>query len=239
VDGVPGPKGGYTPTALTYKVLNLTNYEQESEVPISRDGEHVRGANALEIDFTTLCHPDLCHAMVKLIGSVKLFEIGDMITIGPTPVNKLMLRGEVFGKDEVQQALLITISEMISLPKKEIKHYMSAPLQSLSKEATVRDAIALFSRHHIHGAPVMEGDGLLGIITLSDVARCIDAGKGLETPVTEMMTSDVVQAPAATKLFEVITRFKERQIGRLIVVENGRPIGILTQSDILRVFPTL
>jgi predicted transcriptional regulator len=236
VDGVPGPKGGYTPTALTYKELNLTNYEQESEVLLSRDGSVIKGVAAREIDFTTLCHPDLCHAMVRLIGSVKMFEIGDMITIGPTPVNKLMVRGEVFGKDEVQQALLITISEMISLPKKAIRHYMSTPLHTLPTGTTIRDAISLFTRFQIHGAPVMEGDRLSGIITLSDIARCIDEGKGLSTLVDEVMTTDVVQVPSGTKLFEVIGHFKERQIGRLIVVEDGRPVGILTQSDILRVF---
>ena len=49
---------------------------------------------------------------------------------------------------------------------------------------------------------------------------------------------DVVQADADVRLYEVIQRFKEREIGRLIVVDGGRPIGILTQSDIIRVFPS-
>ncbi len=103
VEGVPGPKGGYTPSALAYQELNLTDYEQESLVPISRGGEQIPGVNVQEIDLTTLCHPDLCHAAVKLIGSVKMFDIGDMISIGPTPVNKLSITGELFGKDEVSR----------------------------------------------------------------------------------------------------------------------------------------
>jgi len=41
------------------------------------------------------------------------------------------------------------------------------------------------------------------------------------------------------QLFEVIRRFKEREIGRLVVIEDDRPVGILTQSDIIRQFPTL
>jgi hypothetical protein len=49
----------------------------------------------------------------------------------------------------------------------------------------------------------------------------------------------VVQAPSDIKLFDVIRRFKEREIGRLVVTENGKPVGILTQSDIIRVFPSL
>jgi hypothetical protein len=53
------------------------------------------------------------------------------------------------------------------------------------------------------------------------------------------MTKEVVEAPSDIKLFEVIRRFKEREIGRLIVTEEGKPVGILTQSDVIRVFPSL
>ena len=31
----------------------------------------VQGANVQEIDFTTLCHPDICHAVIKLVGQCK------------------------------------------------------------------------------------------------------------------------------------------------------------------------
>ncbi|MDG6257287.1 MAG: CBS domain-containing protein [Methanomicrobiaceae archaeon] len=239
VDGIPGPKGGYHPTAAAYNELNLTISEQESVVPISRGGDHVKGVTVREIDFTTLCHPDLCHAVVKLLGSVKSFEVGEMITVGPTPVNKLVIKGEIYGKDEVQQALLITISEMTSLPKKAIRDYMSAPLYTLNTDATIADAIQLFAKRHIHGAPVVDDERLLGIITLSDVARAIDKGLSIEMRVVDIMTRDVVIAPAHIKLYEVISRFKEREIGRLVVIENEKPVGIITQSDIIRVFPSL
>ncbi|HVN65823.1 MAG TPA: CBS domain-containing protein [Methanomicrobiales archaeon] len=239
VDGVPGPKGGYNPTALAYRELNLSNLDREATVPILKYGEPVPGMRVTEVDFTTLCHPDLCHAMVKVGGSVKTFQIGEEITIGPTPVNKLIIRGEIYGKDEVQQSILISISEMISLPKKAIRHYMSTPLITLSPSSSFREAIHLFTGKHIHGAPVMEGEELAGIVTLTDIAKGLDEKKPLDTPVSSVMTSDVVLADAGTKLFEVVRRFTEQEIGRLIVVEDGRPVGILTQSDVLRVFPVL
>ena len=239
VDGVPGPKGGYSPTARAYKELNLVDLEHQTEVQVLRDGEKVKGIRASEISFTTLCHPDLCHAMVKIIGSVKLFKVGDMVSIGPTPVNKLLVRGEVFGMDESQQALLISVSEMISLPKQTIRHYMSAPLLTLTPDATFRDAVHLFNTHHIHGAPVVQDNRLLGIVTLSDVARGLDEGLTLDDSVSRVMTTDVVEAPPSIRLYELVGRFKEREIGRLVVVEDGKPIGIVTQTDIIRVFPSL
>jgi len=239
VDGVPGPKGGYIPTGLAYRELNLNMSEGDYDVIISRNGEAVRGAKVQEIDFTTLCHPDVCHAVIKLVGSAKLFEIGDQVTVGPTPVNKLLIRGEVFGKDESGQSLLIATSEIISLPKKPISAYMSSPLKTLSRKNTLHDALLLFNRERIHGAPVLDNERLVGIITMSDIAKSVEKNLPLTTKVSEVMTTDVVEAPSDTKLFEVIRRFKEREVGRLIVVENGVPVGIITQSDIIRVFPAL
>lgn len=239
VDGVPGPKGGYIPTALAYKELYLNVSEGDYDVPISRNGELVTSAKVVEIDFTTLCHPDICHAVIKLIGSVKLFEIGDRIVVGPTPVNKLVIKGEVFGKDEAEQSLLISTSEMVSLPKKAIRNYMSSPLKTLRGLDSLLDALVLFNHSHIHGAPIIEDGRLVGIVTMGDIAHAIEMGLPLRTPVSEVMTPDVVEAPSDVKLFEVIRRFKEKEIGRLIVVEDGKPVGILTQSDIIRVFPAL
>jgi len=239
VDGVPGPKGGYIPTAIAYRELSPDSPGGEYDVPIRRNGDLVKGANVQEIDFTTLCHPDVCHAVIKLVGSAKLFEIGDRITIGPTPVNKLLIRGEVFGKDEAKQSLLISTSEMISLPKQPIKAYMSSPLKTLTSRNSIRDALSLFNRERIHGAPVVDRGKLSGIVTLSDVAKAVEQQIPLSTKVSGIMTTNVVEADSETRLFEVVSRFREREIGRLIVVENGRPVGILTQSDIIRVFPSL
>jgi hypothetical protein len=128
---------------------------------------------------------------------------------------------------------------MISLPKQPIQAYMSSPLKTLKISDTLYEAIVLFNKNRIHGAPIINEGKLAGIITLSDIAKAIEKDIPLSTKVSEIMTHDVVEAPADTKLFEVIRRFKELEIGRLIVVENGKPVGILTQSDIIRVFPSL
>lgn len=239
VDGVPGPKGGYHPTTRAYTELNITNDYSESEVPILKNNESVEGVRVNEIAFTTLTHADLCHALIKIIGNVRAFEIGDHVTVGPTPVNKLLIKGEVFGKDEINSALLISTSEMTSLPKKPIREYMSMPLISLEPDMTIAYAMKTLLQKKIHGAPVIENGELKGIVTLTDIVTAIDSGMTEEGFVCDMMVRDVLTVSGDKRLYEVVGELKKRNIGRVIVTEDGKPIGILTHSDILRVFPSI
>ena len=239
VDGIPGPKGGYQPTTRAYSELNVSSDYSESEVPILKNGEPVEGVRVHEIAFTTLTHADLCHALIKIIGSVRSFEVGDRVAIGPTPVNKLLIKGEVFGKDEINSALLISTSEMTSLPKKQISEYMSAPLIQLEPDMTLAYAMKTFLQRKIHGAPVIENGNLLGIVTIADIMSALDREVPTTTFISDVMVRNVVTIPGEMRLYEVIKRFKEQDIGRVIVTENGKAIGILTHSDIIRVFPSL
>ncbi|MBQ1180423.1 MAG: CBS domain-containing protein [Methanocorpusculum sp.] len=239
VDGVPGPKGGYHPTARAYGELNITNDYSESDVPIQKNNCDMDGIKVSEIAFTTLTHADLCHALIKIIGNVRAFEIGDRVTVGPTPVNKLLIKGEVFGKDEINSALLISTSEMTGLPKKPVRDYMSMPLISLEPDMTIAYAMKTLLQKKIHGAPVLENGKLAGIVTLTDIVTSIDRGMTGENLVREMMVKDVITIPADKRLYEVVRQFKERDVGRVIVMDGEKPVGIMTHSDILRVFPAL
>ena len=239
VDGVPGPKGGYHPTPRAYNERNVNADDSDSEVAILHNGEAVDGVRVNEIDFTTLTHADLCHALIKVIGNVRVFEVGDKVTIGPTPVNKLLIKGEVFGKDEINSALLISTSEMTSLPKLPIREYMTTPLVSLEADMTVAYVMKTLLQRRIHGAPVIEGSRLLGIVTQTDIVSAIDRGVPMDGQIGDIMVRNVVTIPGDMRLYEVIRRFKEQDIGRVIVTEESKPVGILTHSDIIRVFPTL
>ena len=101
------------------------------------------------------------------------------------------------------------------------------------------DAISLFTSAHIHGAPVMEGVLLCGIVTMSDILTAIAAGIPTKSSVKQIMTEQVIQIDSSVQLWEVIRMFKEKEIGRLIVIENEKPVGILTRSDVFRVIPSV
>jgi hypothetical protein len=112
VEGVPGPKGGYKPTATAYEALEIQNLDEPAEVPLFHNGERVADANVQEIDLTSVHHPELCRAEIRLHGSINEFHKGDDITIGPTPRSKLLIEGEIEGKDETSNVLVVSTTSM-------------------------------------------------------------------------------------------------------------------------------
>ena len=114
VEGVPGPKGGYKPTATAYDALKIQEMDQAADVPFRHDDNLVEGANVQEIDLTSVHHPELCRAEIKLQGSIADFSEGDAISVGPTPLSKLLIEGSLEGKDDTTNSLILTIDEMVA-----------------------------------------------------------------------------------------------------------------------------
>lgn len=50
--------------------------------------------------------------------------------------------------------------------------------------------------------------------------------------VADLMRTDVVTAERETPINEVATQFRDENVGCLVVVEDGRPVGIVTDRDI-------
>lgn len=121
VEGVPGPKGGYKPTANAFDALGVQDMDQEAEVPILRDGEVVEDANVEEIGLTSVHHPELCRAEIHVRGSVRDFHEGDTVKAGPTPLSKLVIEGSVDGKDDTNNILILKIESM-QAPAEEPEH---------------------------------------------------------------------------------------------------------------------
>jgi len=112
VEGVPGPKGGYKPTATAYDALQIEDMDQAANVPLAHNGEQISDANVAEIDLTSVHHPEQCRAEIKLQGSIADFHEGDTITVGPTPLSKLRIIGTLNGKDDTNNKLVLTIDDM-------------------------------------------------------------------------------------------------------------------------------
>ncbi|ELZ38934.1 CBS domain protein [Halorubrum sp. DM2] len=112
VEGVPGPKGGYKPTSNAYEALDIQRMDEPADVPIYHEGEQIEGVNVDGIDLSSVHHPELCRAEIHVQGSVRDFHEGDSVTVGPTPLSKLVIDGTVDGKDDTANVLILRIDDM-------------------------------------------------------------------------------------------------------------------------------
>ena len=233
VQGVPGPKGGYKTTSAAYEALNVEIYDDESIVPIRRNNDVIEGATASSISFTTVRNPNQCTGTVRVIGNVREFDIGDKIRIGPTIVNKLIIRGIVTGRDDSENSIIFSIEEMISLPKRPVGDYIKSKTITVPANANIQEASRILVRHNLHGAPVIDKNSIVGIITFKDIAESLASGK-INVRVKQIMSKELVSMECDKPFYEIVKLFNEKKIGRILITGDGNQIGVISKTDVLR-----
>jgi IMP dehydrogenase len=96
-------------------------------------------------------------------------------------------------------------------------------------------ALAIMKRHEISGLPVVsddrgQGDTLVGILTSRDVRF----EQNLDQPVSQLMTKKLVTASPGVSTAEAQKLLHEHRIEKLLVVEDGKLIGLITIRDLLQ-----
>ncbi|MCH5217018.1 MAG: IMP dehydrogenase [Muribaculaceae bacterium] len=108
---------------------------------------------------------------------------------------------------------------------------------TISKEATVGDALNLMKEHHIGGIPVVDSDRkLIGIVTNRDLRFQTD----LSLPIEKVMTSEHLITTDSPDLNDASRILLENKIEKLPVLDKeGKLIGLITYRDIakLEIYP--
>jgi acetoin utilization protein AcuB len=87
---------------------------------------------------------------------------------------------------------------------------------------------------HFRRVPVVQDEVLVGILTDRDIRRHV--GVEERTRVGATMTETPLSVSPQMPVEEAVQLMLKHQIGGLPVVENGKVVGIITTSDVLRAF---
>jgi CBS domain-containing protein len=100
---------------------------------------------------------------------------------------------------------------------------------------------ALMRWEGIRHVPVEdEEDRLVGIVSVRDLLVAVKEGRvGADAHVGEIMATDVVTVDPETPTLDVIRQMRERRIACMPVVREGRLVGMVSESDFLRVVERL
>ena len=118
----------------------------------------------------------------------------------------------------------------------KVSDVMTENVQTVRPDQRVQEAASFMLSADAGSIPVAEGDRLVGMITDRDIAvRGIAKGYGPDTPVRELMSSDVICARADDDIEDAANRMSEAQVRRLPVVDQDeRLCGIVSLGDLSR-----
>ena len=233
VKGVPGPRGGYKPTIEAYHSLNISVSDEDSKVPIYKNDERLEDISVAKIEFTSVPQPSECEAAIKVLGSIKGLNLGDVIKIGPTPVNNLGVMGEIVGRDDMDNILLVNTKTIRSIPKQSVGDIASRNVISFKMDCNVKDAAKKLTENEIDGAPVMKDGKVVGVFTVTDLVKAIAQDKEDRT-VGELMSTNVVIVNEDLKIANAIEVMLKKSISRLIIADNDNNLlGIVTRTDLI------
>ena len=102
-------------------------------------------------------------------------------------------------------------------------------------QTSIREAAQLMSRENVSSVLVMQDGELGGIVTDKDLRqRVIAAGLDSGQPICDVMTENPMWLPADSGIDAALLLMMRENCHHLPVVEDGRPVGLVTAGDILR-----
>ncbi|MER3480220.1 MAG: histidine kinase [Meiothermus sp.] len=107
-------------------------------------------------------------------------------------------------------------------------------------QATVYQALERMAQHDVGALLVLEEGRLVGIFSERDYARkIILMGRASrETPVHEVMTTDLVTVSPEATVGECMALMTEHRIRHLPVMEGGQLAGVISIGDVVKAIMT-
>ena len=105
---------------------------------------------------------------------------------------------------------------------------------TVDKGATLQEAARLMREHDIGSVLVMDEHSLHGIVTDRDVViRGVAEGRDPKTArVADVCSGDVQALSADAQIQDAVDLMIERALRRIPVLENDRPVGIVSLGDL-------
>ncbi len=128
-----------------------------------------------------------------------------------------------------------------------VRDWMTPNPITVTPDTPVPEAIRLMQEKGFRRLPVVNRDRLVGIVTDRDLKEAMPSKATTlsiweinyliaKMPISEVMASPVITVEADRPLEDAALLMEERKIGGLPVLEDGRLVGIITITDVLKAF---
>ena len=119
-----------------------------------------------------------------------------------------------------------------------VRDVMSTQVLHFPAATSVAEASSQLLTQQVSGAPVMDGEGLLGSISTSDLLDALIKGIPVTTALRDLAQPPVTCAPDLD-LTEACRRMVRDRVRCLLVVEDGEQVGVFSAIDTVRALACL
>ena len=145
--------------------------------------------------------------------------------------------GELVGiVTEVDIATKIASAKYETVPLSHIRisTIMTHEVMTANPKDSLLKVLKMMVDNHIGGVPIMDGDEIVGMVTKTDFLTDLDKQPYNEVPIKEIMTNRVIVVNPEDRLVHARRLMIDNDVRRLVVVNSGTIMGIITAKDIAR-----
>jgi arabinose-5-phosphate isomerase len=212
------------------ELKSIVAYSRRFQIPLIAvtSGETSALAREADVVLTLPRVPEACpHGLAPTTSTLLQLVVGDALAIA-------LLEAREFTPDQFRTFHPGGQLGASLMKVREIMHSGdSVPLAPVG--SALRDAIVTLSKKRFGCVCIVDDAGrLAGIVTDGDLARNLDKNLGALV-VDDIMTRTPKTIDPDTLAGEAIAILDEKRISALVVVEDGKPVGIVHFHDLLRV----
>lgn len=118
------------------------------------------------------------------------------------------------------------------IDKLSISRAMSGNVITISPSEDLKTVVELMIKNDISSIPVVDDDGLAGMVTKTDLMKFYNDKYQGKWKVSELMSKNVITVNENHSITHVIDIMENNNISKVVVIRDNEPIGIITPENI-------
>lgn len=118
----------------------------------------------------------------------------------------------------------------------QVREIMVRNVITIDYNKTAKDVALLLAEKEISSLIVVKDGNPIGLVTERDLARKVSVTdrKSADAPLSEIMSYKFRWVEPTTLIEDAVQKMINNNIRRLLVLDNGKLVGIITETDLAR-----